>query len=184
MQALDLLTSRRSEKKLFEPAPSKDQLEKMFQAALHTPDHGKLQPYHFVVIEQDRLAYLADLLKEAVNELNLGEERLKKAESFATRAPMIIGVVAKINKDIKKVPAWEQMLTAGCATYALQLAANAQGFANVWVTGPWIDGSALRQAFGCEQHDKIVALVMIGTEEEKISRDPKVINTENIVRYL
>ena len=33
---------------------------------------------------------------------------------------MVIGVVAKIDPTIAKVPDWEQMLSAGCATYGLQ----------------------------------------------------------------
>jgi len=122
MDALKLLTERYSEKKLSAPAPDKHQLTQMFQAALRSPDHGRLQPYRFIVIEQDKMTELSRLLKSAVHELNLGEERLKKAENLATRAPMIIGVVAKIDPNIKKVPEWEQLLCAGCATYAIQLA--------------------------------------------------------------
>ena len=97
---------------------------------------------------------------------------------------MCIGVIAKIDKTIAKVPAWEQMLAAGCSAYAIQLAANAQGFANVWVTGPWIDGSDLRNAFGCEENDKIIALLMIGTAEEKITREPRPFKFDEFVQYL
>lgn len=50
----------------------------MFQAALHAPDHGKLEPYHFVVIQGTGLSKLESLLKAAVAEFELGEERLKK----------------------------------------------------------------------------------------------------------
>lgn len=184
MDALELLTTRHSDKKLSAPAPNKQQLATMFQAALHTPDHGKLQPYHFIVIENEGLEKLADLLRSAVEEFNLGEERLKKAENLAKRAPMVIGVVAEINHELEKVPAWEQMLTAGCATYALQLAANAQGFANVWITGKWVEGSALRQAFHCRDKDKVVALLMLGTAEDKSEREPKVHDIESFVYYL
>ena len=122
MDALTLLTQRKSNKKLTAPAPSQVQLEQMFQAALHAPDHGKLEPYHFVVIQGTGLSKLESLLKAAVAEFELGEERLKKAENFARRAPMVIAVIAKINHEVKKVPGWEQMLTAGAATYAIQLA--------------------------------------------------------------
>ncbi|TCK01658.1 nitroreductase [Volucribacter psittacicida] len=184
MDLLTLLTTRRSEKKLIAPAPNAEQLENMFQAALHVPDHGKLRPYRFVVIEKEGLAKLVNLLKQAVVELELGEERIKKAESFADKAPMIIAVVAKIDHTVKKVPGWEQMLTAGCATYALQLAANAQGFANVWVTGPWIDAEALRQAFGCQEQDKIVALMLVGTEQEKSEREIKALDVKEFISYL
>ena len=75
MDALKLLTERYSEKKLSAPAPDKHQLTQMFQAALRSPDHGRLQPYRFIVIEQDKMTELSRLLKSAVHELNLGEER-------------------------------------------------------------------------------------------------------------
>ncbi|OOF80601.1 NAD(P)H nitroreductase [Rodentibacter caecimuris] len=184
MDTLTLLTTRRSNKKLTSPAPSKAQLEQIFQAALHTPDHGKLQPYHFVVIENEGLDKLEHLLKEAAVELNLGEERLKKAEKLAHRAPMVIAVIAKINPDVEKVPTWEQLLTAGCAAYGIQLAANAQGFDNVWITGKWINGSALRHALGCREQDKIVALLMLGTAAEKLERESRGGNIEEFVSYL
>ncbi|MBV7387542.1 NAD(P)H nitroreductase [Pasteurellaceae bacterium TAE3-ERU1] len=167
MHALDLLLQRRSNKKLTSPAPNAEQLEKMIQAAMHAPDHGKIKPYRFVVINEEAQDKLESLLVDAVEELNLGDERKAKAHSVSHRAPMMIAVVAKINPDIEKVPGWEQMLCAGCATYGLQLAAIAQGFDNVWVTGPWVEGSALREAMGCGEHDKVIALVMIGTAENK-----------------
>ena len=62
---------------------------------------------------------------------------------------MVIAVIAKINHEVAKVPGWEQMLTAGAATYALQLAGNALGFDSFWATGPLIEGRELREAFGC-----------------------------------
>ena len=49
MDALTLLTQRKSNKKLTAPAPSQVQLEQMFQAALRAPDHGKLEPYQMCI---------------------------------------------------------------------------------------------------------------------------------------
>ena len=184
MDTLTLLTTRRSNKKLIAPAPNKEQLEQIFQAALRAPDHGKLQPYHFVVIEHEGLNKLEMLLKDAVLELKLGEDKLKKAENLAHRAPMVIAVIAKITPDADKVPKWEQLITAGCASYGIQLAANAQGFDNVWLTSKWVKGSALRLALGCREQDEIVALLMIGTAAEKAERECRQSNTTAFVSYL
>lgn len=183
MNALDLLTARRSEKKLTAPAPNAQQLARLFQAAAQVPDHGKLQPYRFIVIEKEGLQKLESLLKSAVFELNLDEKRLQKAEKITRQAPMIIAVVAQINKE-SKIPAWEQMLSAGCATYAVQLAANAQGFDNVWITAPWVDGSQLRAAFGCGENDKVIAFLLVGTAENKVEREAKVLDSAKFVSYL
>lgn len=184
MDTLTLLTTRKSNKKLTTPAPNAEQLEQIFQAALHAPDHGKLRPYHFVVIEKEGLNQLESLLKAAVEEFNLGEDKFKKAQKLAHRAPMVIGVVAKIDPNIDKVPGWEQMLTAGAATYAMQLAANAQGFDNVWISGKWVNGSALRNAFGCGEHDRVIALLMIGTGEEKVERETRQVDLSEFVTAL
>lgn len=52
MQSLDLLLHRRSSKKLGDKAPNPEQLELILKAGLRAPDHGRLKPYHFVVIER------------------------------------------------------------------------------------------------------------------------------------
>ncbi|MGC7559544.1 NAD(P)H nitroreductase [Pasteurella sp. PK-2025] len=184
MDILQLLTTRRSEKKLSAPAPNQQQLESILQAALNVPDHGRLQPYHFIVIEGKGLDRFAELLKSTVQEFDLGDEMIKKAENLAYRAPMVIGVVAKIKKEIPKVPGWEQMLTAGCATYAMQLAANAQGFANVWISGKWVNGTALRKAFHCQEQDQVIGLVMMGTADDKLEREKKSQPIDEFVSYL
>ena len=162
MDALTLLTQRKSNKKLTAPAPSQVQLEQMFQAALHAPDHGKLEPYHFVVIQGTGLSKLESLLKAAVAEFELGEERLKKAENFARRAPMVIAVIAKINRrSCQKFLVGQQMLTAGAATYAIQLAGNALGFRQSF-SGNWfllVEGRELREAFGCGKNDEHRCLI-------------------------
>jgi len=183
MRTIELLQTRRSNKKLVAPAPNKEQLAQIFQAALRTPDHGKLQPYHFVVVEQAGFTRLANLLTAAAIEMNLDEKQFAKVNKICA-APMIIGVVAKIDNNIAKVPVWEQMLTAGCAAYGIQLAAQDLGFDNVWVTGKWVNGSELRQAFGCAEQDKVVALILLGTAAERPDKEPKAGKLENFVSYL
>ncbi|MDD0823920.1 nitroreductase family protein [Mannheimia sp. AT1] len=185
MQSLDLLLHRRSSKKLGDKAPNPEQLEQILKAGLRAPDHGRLKPYHFVVIEKSGMPQLREYLTSAVEEFGLSEEHLKKAEGLSNRAPMIIGVVAKLDHNIAKVPAWEQMLTAGCATYAIQLAANSLGFDTVWITNKWINGSDLRSAFGCQEGDKIIALVMIGSPlEGEINQAKETENLDGFVSYI
>ena len=53
MDALNLLTTRRSSKKLTAPAPNAEQLEQMLQAATQVPDHGNMRPFRFTVIQSE-----------------------------------------------------------------------------------------------------------------------------------
>ncbi|MBS5742647.1 MAG: nitroreductase family protein, partial [Neisseria sp.] len=121
MNALNLLTTRRSSKKLAAPAPNAEQLEQMLQAATQVPDHGNMRPYRFTVIQSEAgLQRFRELLSKTVTELNFGDDAMKKAERVGNMAPMIIGVTFAPNREVAKPkPEWEQMLTAGCAAYAL-----------------------------------------------------------------
>ena len=184
MNAIELLTTRHSEKQLTHPAPNKEQLKTIFNAAFHTPDHGHLRPYRFVVIEEDKMSDLEEILLETVESENLDECMLKKAESLAKRAPMAIAVIAKLQDYIAKVPTWEQMLTAGCATYAMQLSAKALGFDNVWVTNRWVTGLPMREAFDCTKDEKIIALLLIGTAQSPTQHKEREIELNDFVSYL
>ncbi|WP_439327537.1 nitroreductase family protein [Lonepinella sp. BR2357] len=184
MNALELLINRRSNKKLVAPAPNKAQLEQIFQAALRTPDHGKLKPYRFVVIENHGLTTLANALTQVATDLNLEQKQFDKIDKLCAN-PMVIAVIAKLDSTIAKVPEWEQLVTAGCAAYGIQLASQDLGFDNVWITGKWSDGNALRQALHCTEQEKIVALLLVGTaENDKIERECRTVDIQDFVSYL
>ena len=184
MDALNLLTTRRSSKKLTAPAPNAEQLEQMLQAATQVPDHGNMRPFRFTVIQSEAgLQRFRELLSKTVTELNFGDDAMKKAERVGNMAPMIIGVTFVPNREVAKPkPEWEQILTAGCAAYALQLAASAQGFDNVWITGMWVNSPLLREAFECSDKDKIIGLMMIGSPTEE-GGGPKNTNLECFTTY-
>ena len=93
---------------------------------------------------------------------------MRKAERVGDMAPMVIGVTFAPNREVAKPkPEWEQMLSAGCAAYGLQLAASAQGFDNVWSYGNVGQQPALARSFGCSDKDKIIGLMMIGSPVEE-----------------
>lgn len=164
MNTLDILTTRRSTKSLTTPAPNTDQLHRIIKAAMQVPDHGYLTPWRFVAIQSEEgKAKFAQLLKDTVTQLNMGEKSMEKAERVGNMAPLIIAVIShpKTTPPIK--PEWEQFLSAGCAAYSLQIAAKAEGYDSVWITGLWVNSPLLRQAFSCEEADKIIGLIMIGT---------------------
>lgn len=51
MTSLDLLLSRFSTDALAEPAPAGDVLEAILSTAMRAPDHGKLRPWRYAIVQ-------------------------------------------------------------------------------------------------------------------------------------
>lgn len=167
MDALDLLLNRRSASRLTAPAPSGDVRQNIINAGLRAPDHGALRPWRFVMIEDAGLTRFSQLLQTAAKQDNLDQAAQEKAKQAPFRAPLIITVIAHCTES-HKVPHWEQVVSAGCAVQAMQMAALAQGFNGIWRTGAWTKHALVREAFGCREQDEIVGFLYLGTPQLKM----------------
>src|SRR5256885_6605955 len=96
MQTLDTLLQRRSAKTLTAPAPDVGALELIIACAAAAPDHGRLRPWRFIVIEGDSLGRFGDLLAAHLRRKHptTSEETLQRERQKAFRAPMIVVVAA------------------------------------------------------------------------------------------
>lgn len=182
MDALDLLVNRRSAARLAEPAPQGEALDNILRAGMRAPDHGTLQPWRFHIIEKQGLTRFSALLEQAARDGNMDEKAIEKAKQSPFRAPMIITVVAHCVEH-HKVPRWEQLLSAGCAVMAMQMAAAAQGFNGIWRSGAWTDNDAVRTAFNCREQDAIVGFLYLGTPQLKSSTTVLPPDTAPFVSY-
>ncbi len=79
MEILDLLQRRRSNKQFGDIAPNEEQLQHILKAALRAPDHGKMKPYHFVVIEKSGMGKLREYLNAAAIEFEMDEKKCGKS---------------------------------------------------------------------------------------------------------
>jgi nitroreductase len=164
MDAIEALTSRKSVAMLEEPAPSKDELETLFTAAVRAPDHCRLRPWRFVVIEGEGRNKLGNVFAEALKkrEPDSTEAMQEKTRGKPLRAPMIIAVIAKV-QDHPKVPHVEQILSAGAAAQNIMLAAHAMGYAGIWRSGSPCFDPHVKEALGAFDKDQIVGFLYLGT---------------------
>ena len=86
MEALDALLNRVSAPRLLDPAPTAEQREVLFAAALRAPDHGQLRPYRFLTVEGAARNQLGEILAEAV--LAQGGEVTQAALDKARAMPL------------------------------------------------------------------------------------------------
>lgn len=164
MTALNLLQQRNSAPKLEAPAPDAAQLEQMFLAAVRAPDHAWLTPWRFLVVRGEARQRLGELFIEAAlarGEALSAEQRQKYLEQ-PLRAPLLVVVVVR-QVEHPKVPAWEQLVSAGCAAHGLLLAAEAQGFAGIWRTGVHAEDRHVATGLGLDGDERVVGFLYMGT---------------------
>ncbi|MDK8873988.1 nitroreductase family protein [Paracoccus sp. SSJ] len=159
---LAFLRRRRSHppKLLTGPAPSREALADLLELAARVPDHGKLEPWRFVVLGRDALDRLAPVLAEHVLARGGDEAAAEKARS-AFGSPVIVAVVSAPVAS-PKVPEWEQFLSAGAVCLELVNAALAAGYGAAWLTGPAAEPEFARPHLGIGEGERIVGLVHIG----------------------
>ena len=77
--ALDFLLTRRSRpaKTLREPVPDRATLETLLTAAARTPDHGKLEPWRFIVLQKGAMPRLAQVAEARGTAMGLDPENGK-----------------------------------------------------------------------------------------------------------
>ncbi|HVV96208.1 MAG TPA: nitroreductase [Rhodanobacteraceae bacterium] len=168
--SLDVLNQRRSvpSRQLAEPGPEDAQLRDLLTAAIRVPDHGKLAPWRLVVIRGEARTKLGAALAamHLRHEPEAPPSVIEKDRTRFDHAPLIVAVVARIEEDHPKIPAQEQLLSAGCVAYNLLLGAQAQGFGAQWLTGWAAYDREAASLLGLADDERIVAFVHIGTVRE------------------
>jgi nitroreductase len=165
-EVMEFFLTRRSRpaRTLRLPVPSRDQLLPILTAAARVPDHGKLEPWRFVVLERPALARLAGLAAERAAALGLEEEKRQKGVAQFSDSHLAIAVV-KCPRPTDKIPEIEQVLSTGAVCVTLLNAAAAAGWGANWLTG-WAleDDTFRREGLGLHPGEWVAGLIHIGTE--------------------
>jgi nitroreductase len=156
-----------------EPGPGEAELRQMLEIAARTPDHGKLAPWRFVIIERAQRSEFQRLLEEAYRADNAapGRLELESIERFAQQAPTLV-VTLSSPVVPHKIPLWEQELSCGAALMNLLHAAHASGYAAGWVTGWAAFSPHVLAAFGAPP-ERIAGFVFIGTPGVELEERPR-----------
>lgn len=173
--ALEFLLTRRSRpaKTLTTPVPDRDTLIQLLTAAARTPDHGKLEPWRFIVLESAALTRLADALPSRAAALGIEDDKRAKADAQFRNADLAIAVVES-PRPSAKIPAIEQTYTAGAVCLALLNAALAAGWGANWLSG-WAshDGPFVQEHLGLAKDERIAGFIHLGTETSAPPERPR-----------
>jgi len=156
------------------PGPDETELREMLEIAARSPDHGRLEPWRFIVYREAAGRAIGEKLAARAQERNgpMDEEQIERERNRLLRAPVAVGVVA-VTKQHETIPAWEQFLSAGAVAMNLVHAANALGFCANWVTGWYSDDAKGRAILGLSPDEQMAGIVHIGSCDRDIPDRPR-----------
>jgi nitroreductase len=170
-----LLATRRSGKArdMVAPGPDAATLRSILSAAMRVPDHGKLAPWRFVVVGDDRRQALSDAMVAALlaEKPEAGRLEIDAIRGFALQAPCLVIVLARPN-PASHIPEWEQMLSVGAVCGLLCVAAHAQGFVANWLTGWPAYSPGVVDAIA-EAGERVASYIFIGTQARPLEERPR-----------
>jgi len=165
MDAMELLLRRESALKLVSPGPDQHELDQMFESALRAPDHGRLRPWRFVVVPEDKRARFGEVMAECLRrqQPDASADMLQRERDKAMRAPVIVVAAATVQRS-HKIPEIEQLASAAAAAENIMLAARAQGFGAMWKTGAPAYDATVKRTLGLDPDNDIIGFLYIGTQ--------------------
>lgn len=179
-EALEFLAKRRSASamSLAGPGPDAAQLDLLLRLAARVPDHGKLAPWRFVVLEGEAKARFVARLETIAAARPEGETLIGKLGKL--RIPPL--TVAVISAPVAgKIPVWEQHLSAGAVCLNLCHAAQALGFGANWITDWYAYDVEAARALGVRDGEQVAGYVHLGAASEapleRVRPDVKALTT-------
>jgi nitroreductase len=181
LEVTQAIQSRRSVGRVKQDPVPRELVEKILESAVHAPNHKITEPWRFHIFtgkgrgELARArAELARILAETEREEEeLAAGRISRERKKAFRAPVVIAVISRGGRD--EVETLENYAACAAAVQNMQLTAHALGLATIWRTGLQAYHPYMREFFGLEAGDKIVAYLYLGypdMEERPRRREP------------
>ena len=167
---LALMSQRRSAsaQTLQPPGPSADELADLLRLAARVPDHGKMTPWRFVVLEGEAKAALVERLRTlAAAQPN----SVKASAALGKMSAPPVGVVVVSSPREGGQPVWEQQMSAAAVCMNLLLAAEAMGYGANWITDWYSYDPAGKALLGLGEGEQVAGVVYLGaTGEDALER--------------
>ena len=168
MEVNQAIETRRSVGQVKQDPVPREIVEKILESAVHAPNHRLTEPWRFHVFtgkgrgELARArAEVARILAEAEGEEEeFAAGRISRERKKVFRAPVVIVVISKGGRD--EVETLENYAACAAAVENMQLTAHSLGLGTIWRTGPVAYHPYMREFFGLENGDKIVAHLYLG----------------------
>lgn len=163
----EVIKRRRSVGQVTQEEPTRGQIERLLEAATYAPSHHVTEPWHFFVVTGPAREKLGEIMEESLRRRtpDVDNEKtrllLRKERNKPLRAPVVITVALR---DVQKQSGdpLENIEAAAAAVQNMLLVAEEIGLATIWRTGDTTNDPLVKQWFGLQPDDPIVAFVYVG----------------------
>jgi nitroreductase len=163
----ETIKNRRSMGKMTPERPSRQQIERLLEAATHAPNHHNTQPWKFIVLAGKAREELGALMAEnlAGRLVDAGSEKaqamLNKERNKLMRSPVVIVVAAEMPRQ-PNVLEIENIEATAAATQNMLLVGEEMGLACMWRTGDAAYDGRVKQWLGLATEEHIIAFLYVG----------------------
>jgi nitroreductase len=167
MRVFDLIKRRRSIGKMTGERPTRQQIERLLEAATHAPNHHKVQPWKFIVLagkaREELGVVMAESLADRLEDTSSDKAQavLNKERTKLLRSPVVIVVVAEppYQPNVLEI---ENIEAVAAAVQNMLLAAEEMGLACMWRTGEAAYAPPVKQWLGLAPGEHIVSFLYVG----------------------
>jgi nitroreductase len=163
-EVLAFLARRRSVSAvtLAAPGPSAKELDILLRLATRVPDHGKLAPWRFVILEGEGKARFAGRLEALAQ--SRGDQTAAAKLAKLKIPPLAVAVISAPRPAA--IPEWEQRLSAGAVCTTLLYATLAMGYGANWITDWYAYDAEANDLLGLQADEKVAGFLLLGTPRE------------------
>ena len=168
MELAEAIRSRQSVNRVKQDPVPEGLVEAVLESAVHAPNHKITEPWVFHVFTGKGRGELARARAETAR-LQADEEgedeemsagRISRERKKAFRAPVVIAVISRAGRD--RVETTENYAACSAAVQNMLLTAHSLGLGAIWRTGPVAYHRHMRDFFGLQEGDTIVAYLYLG----------------------
>ncbi len=170
-ETLGLLKGRRSLplRSLVEPGPNAQEIETMLTLAARVPDHGRLVPWRFILLQGEARAVAGERFDALYLRENPDLPAVKGDmwRTYMLRAPLTVVAVSRTD-PASRIPEFNQILSVGAACMNLINAATALGYAAHWLLKwPGRDPEAAA-LLGVGPSERVAGFIHVGSPAEHV----------------
>ena len=137
--------------------------QRLLGVAARAPDHGKLNPWRFVVLQGEaKAAFVAGLERVAAARPDAVKATAKLGKIRVP--PLTIAVISRLVPG--EIDPWEQELSAGAVCALMIVAAQAMGYGANWITDWYAYDGAAKRLLGLAADERVAGFIHIGTAAE------------------